>query len=275
MSAPGATPPGTDRDVLRCAAYADASKLDDRRNLYAFRRPAFDLVDAVLELLDHDEARDRSAGARVLDMGCGPGTYLARLRRRAPTARLVGLDLSVGMLAEARAAGTTALASGDVTSLPFVDAAFDSVMANHMLYHVADIAAAVREARRVLAPGGTFLAVTNALAHIGELDALLASVSGRDGWWRPSHRFVTDDGRSFLDPVFDRVELVSFRGELHVPDAAPVVAFVRSMRDLSGQGYADDEWDRLVLDVDAAVRDVIARDGELVMRTDTGVFVCR
>lgn len=261
--------PGTDRTVLRTAAYADSSKLDDRRNIYAYRRPEFDLVDSVLGHLE------LPPGARVLDMGCGPGTYLARLGEDDGSWRLTGFDLSTGMLAATRAAGISAVACGDATALPFAGDAFDAVMANHMLYHVADIGLAVREARRVLVDGGTFLAVANATAHLAELDALLAEVSGRDGWWRPSHRFTTDNGRPFLDAAFGSVELMAFRGELHVPDAAPVMAFAHSMRELSGEGYGDAEWDELMADFEVAVRAVLRRDGEFVTRTDTGVFVCR
>jgi SAM-dependent methyltransferase len=179
------------------------------------------------------------------------------------------------MLAAARGSGVASVANGDVVALPFAKDSFDAVMANHMLYHVADIELAVREARRVLVEGGTFLAVANATAHLAELDALLAEVSGRDGWWRPSQRFTTDNGRPFLDDVFGSVELVMFRGALHVPDARPVMAFAHSMRELSGAEYTDEVWEQLMSDFESAVRGVVQRDGEFVTRTDTGVFVCR
>ncbi len=264
---PGA--PGTDRTVLRTAAYADADKLDDRRNIYAYRQPEFDLVDSVLDQLPVDGA------CRVLDMGCGPGTYSARLLDRSSTVSPVAVDLSTGMLAAARAAGVAAVASADVTHLPFADDTFDAVMANHMLYHVDPIDSAVAEAHRVLRSGGVFLAVTNALAHFAEFDAVLAEVSGRDGWWRPSHRFTLDNGRPYLEAEFDRVDVVDFVGELHVPEAGPVLRFARSMRDLSGEGYDDDQWEALMQRFEARIEDIVASDGEFFTRTDTGVFVCR
>ena len=52
---------------------------------------------------------------------------------------------------------------------PFAADSFAGVMANHMLYHVADQHGAVAEVRRVLAPGGAFVAVTNAIDHFAEL----------------------------------------------------------------------------------------------------------
>jgi ubiquinone/menaquinone biosynthesis C-methylase UbiE len=261
--------PGTDRTVLRTAAYADVAKLDDRRNIYTYRRPEFDLTESVLDQLSP------APGARVLDVGCGPGSYLAALAARDPSLVTTGVDLSTGMLGAARRAGVPAVAVSDATALPFATDSFDGAMANHMLYHVEHIDRAVFELRRVVRTGGMLLAVTNALVHFAEFDALLAEVSGRDGWWRPSHRFTLDNGREFLEPAFDRVDLVEFHGELHVPDAEPVIRFARSMRDLSGQGYDDRTWEALMQAFEQRVVEVITTDGAFFTRTHTGVFVCR
>jgi ubiquinone/menaquinone biosynthesis C-methylase UbiE len=255
--------------VLRTAAYRDSRKLDDRRNIYSYRVPAFDLIEAVLDQL----ALHR--GDRVLDVGCGPGTYLAALARRTDGLRRVGVDLSPGMLGSARKAGIDAVLVTDATALPFEGARFDAVMANHMLYHVEDIDGAVRELRRVTRAGGCVLAVTNARAHFAEFDALLAEVSGRDAWWRPSHRFTLENGVARFEIVFDSVSVVRFEGELRVPDVAPVMRFARSMRDLSGGGYDDSAWATLMHDLEQRVGDVIAAAGEFVTYTESGVLVCR
>ncbi|HEV8638260.1 MAG TPA: class I SAM-dependent methyltransferase, partial [Chloroflexota bacterium] len=69
----------------------------------------------------------------LLDVGCGPGLFLTYLRRAGHRGRLVGLDQSPGMIAEA-GGGLV----GDAQALPFADAAFDAVSARHMLYHVPD-----------------------------------------------------------------------------------------------------------------------------------------
>jgi SAM-dependent methyltransferase len=97
-----------------------------------------------------------SLGMRVLDAGCGNGVYLRALVGRAM--RAAGCDLSMGML---RQATHPAVLCADVAALPVHDGAFDVVPAVHMLYHVPGREAAVRELRRVLAPGGVCIAVTN------------------------------------------------------------------------------------------------------------------
>jgi ubiquinone/menaquinone biosynthesis C-methylase UbiE len=100
-----------------------------------------------------------AAGARVLDIGCGPGLEMADLR--ASGLRPVGLDPSRQMLgfASERNRGC-GVAQGTVLALPFADGAFDGVWAAASLHHVArdEAPAALREIRRVLRRGGAFYA---------------------------------------------------------------------------------------------------------------------
>lgn len=94
----------------------------------------------------------------VLDIACGTGTLLAEIEKRRPDdgARIAGVDLSPGMLAEARrklAEGTIVVA-GDANQLPFRAGAFDLALSVSALHHWRDPAGVLREARRVLQPGG-------------------------------------------------------------------------------------------------------------------------
>jgi ubiquinone/menaquinone biosynthesis C-methylase UbiE len=101
------------------------------------------------------------AGGRVLEVGCGRGVALPVLARRLRPSRLVGLDLDIEFLEEARSrlgdAGITAeLVPGDVRRMPFPEAAFDLVVDFGTCYHIARPQAALAEIARVLAPGGLF-----------------------------------------------------------------------------------------------------------------------
>ncbi|RAJ69188.1 methyltransferase family protein [Streptomyces sp. Amel2xB2] len=97
---------------------------------------------------------------RVLDIGCGPGTITADLAALVPEGRVTGLDAAPGVLERARAAAeerglrNVDFATGDVHALSYPDGAFDVVHAHQVLQHVGDPVGALREMRRVCAPGG-------------------------------------------------------------------------------------------------------------------------
>ena len=114
-------------------------------------------------LLDHVSPRE---GLRVLDLGCGPGVSAFELAERlGPSATVVGIDLSDRMIERAKhhlASRHTHLAGvhferADATALPFDDGSFDLVTGHSFLYLVPDRPGVLREARRVLAPGGTIV----------------------------------------------------------------------------------------------------------------------
>ncbi|HUV44719.1 MAG TPA: class I SAM-dependent methyltransferase [Dehalococcoidales bacterium] len=97
------------------------------------------------------------SGAGILDIGCGNGKDTDYFRRKAAFA--VGMDVSRGMLAEARKRvpwGT--FCRMDMRGLGFSTGVFDGVWANGCIYHVpkADLPAVFREVIRVLRPSGVF-----------------------------------------------------------------------------------------------------------------------
>ncbi|HEX2105780.1 MAG TPA: methyltransferase domain-containing protein [Solirubrobacteraceae bacterium] len=92
-------------------------------------------------------------GMRVLDVASGPGYAAARAAARGADA--VGVDFSAEMVALARELHPgVEFREGDAAALPFDDGAFDAVIANFLMPHVADLPAVVRELARVARAGG-------------------------------------------------------------------------------------------------------------------------
>ncbi|MFD8479487.1 class I SAM-dependent methyltransferase [Kitasatospora sp. NPDC059673] len=97
-------------------------------------------------------------GLPVGDLGCGPGEATALLGGLG--VRAVGLDLSAGMLAQARRRHPgESFVRGSLLSLPFADASLGAALARYSLIHLppAEVPYALAELRRVLAPGGRLL----------------------------------------------------------------------------------------------------------------------
>ena len=266
----------TDRQYLRTSQYRTDRNLAARQSIYRFQRPPVDLPAAVLGLAELTGAE------AVADIGCGNGIYLAELGRCGHRGPVIGIDLSTGMLQAARArlaetSGRIGLAAGDGAALPLPDRAVDVVLAPHMLYHVPDRLAAVRELRRVTRDGGTVLVVLNGVDHLAELRDLVtgaaAEIGLRDVVWADNGGitggFSLDDGEEMLSGVFGAVRRHDFRAELEVPGPQPVLEYIASMR------YAQslDAPERLVA---AAARHLRPDAGGLIrVRTRVGCLVCR
>ncbi|MGH2996365.1 MAG: class I SAM-dependent methyltransferase [Gaiellaceae bacterium] len=100
-------------------------------------------------------------GARILEVGCGPGNALGALADRCRPSLLVGLDVDPELLGAAKRSverdGVSAtLVQGDVRRLPFETESFDVVVDFGTCYHIADPELALREVERVLVRGGVF-----------------------------------------------------------------------------------------------------------------------
>ena len=225
------TDPWAERDFLRGTQYKTDANLAARQSIYAYQHPRIDLQARVLDL-----AAPASSDT-IVDVGCGNGTYLAELARRGFAGRVLGVDLSLGMLAAARqrlsgigAAGDAsaqdgsvepgapviALANADATALPLGDGVADLALAPHMLYHVPDPADALRELRRVTRPGGRVVVVLNGAGHLRQLRVAVAAARGDDAK-AMGERVTLDNGESLARSFFPNVTRHDFVAELRVP----------------------------------------------------------
>ena len=149
---------------------------------------------------------------RVLDLCCGTGAVTRALAERAPTgAVVVGLDFSRGMLsrgvAAARQSGLSAIrwVQADASAFPFRDGAFEAVVCAYALYELKGPARAamLREAARVLALGGRFLAMEHEVPtrpFLRLLFSLRLAIIGAEG----ARAFLGDEIHE-LSRVFSRV----------------------------------------------------------------------
>jgi SAM-dependent methyltransferase len=292
------TEPWADRAFLRASQYKTDANLAARQSIYAYQHPRIDLAARVLDL---------AAPARsdiIVDVGCGNGMYLAELARRGCAGRVLGVDLSFGMLAAARdrlsrlgaaasavaaspdessaspddpaaspddAAGSrpaaVALASADATALPLRDSVAGLVLAPHMLYHVPDPADALRELRRVTRPGGRVVIVLNGPDHLRELRAAVAAARGADPG-AMGERVRLDDGESLARSFFPQVTRHDFVAQLRVPSPGPIADYARSMSGTSHEAEPERVAETVAADFPRTA------DGHYVITSHSGCLVC-
>ena len=206
----------TDVDAVR-EQYAREDGLQTRTSVW---QPAADGRDPVQIAL----AVARASGPRaILEIGCGTGGFAERLAAQHPDATLLATDQSARFVELTAARGVEARVA-DATQLPFEDDAFDLVVAMWMLYHVPDLDLALAEVRRVLRPGGRFLAVTNGDGHVADLRA--------DGGGGPViTQFSSQNGQEALRRHFDAVSREDLATRAVFPDRAAAMAYLDSSQE--------------------------------------------
>jgi demethylmenaquinone methyltransferase/2-methoxy-6-polyprenyl-1,4-benzoquinol methylase len=159
----------------RTGKYYEAGEQRARRveELFARIAPRYDLINDLQSGGLHRVWKRRLVrlaevpdGGTVLDLCCGTGDIVRTLALGYPRAALVaGLDFAMPMLRIARSRGAATAdprivyLRADALRIPVRDATFDRVTVAYGLRNVADLAACLAEARRVLRPGGRFLAL--------------------------------------------------------------------------------------------------------------------
>ncbi|HET7436961.1 MAG TPA: methyltransferase domain-containing protein [Thermoanaerobaculia bacterium] len=168
------------------------------------------------------------SGQRVLEIACGAGSLWRENLDRLEDVELVLSDISPAMLETTRAIVPSArFVNCALPDLPFASRAFDVVIANHMLYHVADRERGLREIQRVLRPEGVLFASTNGAEHLREIKDLMGAfgIAGGD----VSSSFTLENGASQLARVFASVQCEEYEDALRVEDAELLVAYIASM----------------------------------------------
>ena len=174
------------------------------------------------------------SGARMLDLGCGPGTISVGLAKVIEPGELHGIDMEESqiMIAKASAADgghkNATFHVGDATDLPFEDNYFDAANTHAVLMHIPDTEGTVSEVMRVLKPGGVLASreMVTAAAFVGPKEAVDDSAWATFGKLISARGGHPDTGRD-LKNVFVNAGFVGVQasGSFDIFDSPEDVAF--------------------------------------------------
>ncbi len=179
---------------------------------------------------------DIKSGERVLELGCGDGSFWKQNLDRIPDNLDITLtDISDGIVHET--ARTLVIPNSrvsfkvmDAQKIEESDDSFDVVIANHMLFYCDDLSKVLSEIKRVLKPNSRFICSTYSSAHMKEIRELVQSFDDRialsvDNLYE---KFGKENGREILSKYFSRIEWEQFEDNLTVTKPEPLIAYIMS-----------------------------------------------
>jgi len=259
-----------DQNYLKDKQYVNPTNLNARIQIHSlFSTGTESWCDFISQNLDIQE------NMHILALGCGNATqWLTNQDRFAKHTHFFLTDLSFGMILSA------AILMGldnrfnfgciDSQLVSFADQTFDRVTANHMLYHVPDIAAAINEVVRVMKYDGLFIAATNGESHMIELYDLLKNFDSSYLRENEKHtRFSLENGQVFLRNEFSDIRLKLFESNLWVTNASLLSDYVYSMWDMvNPQDLEQKENLRIFF------QSIIGKKGGIFIKKSMGIFLC-
>lgn len=217
--------------------------------------------------------------SKILELGCGDGTLWKRNADRIPEGWDVTLtDLSEGMLNDAREgldpyvpANRFQFASADARSIPFPDASFDVILANHMLYHVTERHQSLKEIRRVLKPGGILFSSTMGRHHMVEVKKYLSELNPNYDFGRQDFacEFGLENGEDQLETAgFVDIRLERYEDALRVTDSKPLIDYIRTT-----PGGRENLTDSRLSQLENLLNEQIQAVGAIHLTKEVGLFV--
>lgn len=219
---------------------------------------------------------------RVLDVGCGPGKYYDYFKAEHPGVRYTGLDYSYAMIGEHGGIGQ--VTRGSMEDLPFADATFDVVMANHVVYLAPDVEATLAELKRVLKPGGLMITATTSVDSTREFrelfrrTILLVSPPGKASEVNIPEtlhrRFALENGTRLLARHFFAVARYDLPSALVFPAVEPIMEYLEATRAIREPQLPDDiGWDQLMLIMREQLTNIMFSHKTLAVNKLTGVLM--
>lgn len=266
----------TNPALLKDHNYKDDSNLKARRKLYEYEAQRIDIFGKILDVVISKRP------TAVLDIGCGYGDVLIRLvKERGFEGRLTGIDLSSGMIAEAKTksaeySGIVQYLEGDALALPFEPSSFAVVMCNYALYHFSDMRQGVREAYRVLTNGGYYIGGTHQPHNMPKFGIFMREIARMYDLTLNTlaHERVNTANLDAMLEDFSTIEYKTYESPIRLTEPSPYLSYINSCRDLSFDRIPhDSEWRAAMQYVQREVEKEISENGFFEEVTAPALFI--
>lgn len=211
---------------------------------------------------------------RMLEIGCGNGTLWENCKVDLRNRELFLSDISEGMVeaARQRLGEDYSYMCFDCQRIPFKKEYFDGVIANHMLFYVNDMGAALKEIYRVLRKGGVLYCSTYGSLHMKEITALVQGFDARATLSDQAlfERFGLDHGKDFLTEYFEEVSCLHYEDSLEITEVQPLFEYI-----MSCHGNQKEILSPRLEEFMNYLQEVLDKNGAIHVTKDAGLCICK
>lgn len=220
------------------------------------------------------EKIDFSKVNRLLELGCGNGKLWQENTVDLRNREIFLSDLSEGMVEEVRKklGSDFNCIVADVEKIPFKDAYFDCVIANHVLFYLNDIHQGLKEVQRVLKKDGIFYCSTYGNEHMKEITQIVKGFDERITLSNHSLQdiFGLENGEQILKQYFSKVERMDYQDSLEITESKPLIDYI-----LSCHGNQNEIIGPRMQEFKEYIENLLGKHGRIHVGKQAGVFVCQ
>ena len=219
------------------------------------------------------EKIDFSKVNRLLELGCGNGKLWQENKIDLRNREIFLSDISEGMVEEVR----NKLGSdfncivADAEKIPFKDAYFDSIIANHVLFYLNDLNQGLKEISRVLKPNGVLYCSTYGKSHMKEITDIVQSFDSRINLSNHSlyDVFGLENGEDILKKYFTSVQRMDYQDSLEITESKPLIDYI-----MSCHGNQNEILGPKLNEFKEYIEEILKKDGKIVVTKEAGLFKC-
>lgn len=217
------------------------------------------------------EKIDFSRINRLLELGCGNGKLWQENKMDLRNREIFLSDISDGMIDEVR----NKLGSdfncivANAEKIPFKDAYFDAILANHVLFYLNDLNLGLKEVSRVLKCDGIFYCSTYGKEHMKEITEIVQNFDARINLSNHSlyDIFGLENGEAILKHYFSNVERMDYQDSLEITESKPLIDYI-----MSCHGNQNEILGPRLFEFKEYIESILKSEGKIIVTKQAGMF---
>ena len=217
------------------------------------------------------EKIDFSRINRLLELGCGNGKLWQENKMDLRNREIFLSDISDGMIDEVR----NKLGSdfncivANAEKIPFKDAYFDAILANHVLFYLNDLNLGLKEISRVLKCDGIFYCSTYGKEHMKEITEIVQNFDARINLSNHSlfDIFGLENGKAILKHYFSNVERMDYQDSLEITESKPLIDYI-----MSCHGNQNEILGPRLFEFKEYIESILKSEGKIIVTKQAGMF---